>query len=79
MTPPKQHDTGEIVIAATLWLMRRYRQTACPRIARMIEQHLAWMRAHASSPGLADACRCLSCEWRAMSAAAHAVAPPTLH
>jgi hypothetical protein len=35
----------------------------------MIEQHLAWMHDRADSPRLADACRRLSFEWRAVSTA----------
>lgn len=61
-SPP--HDTSEIVIAATLWLMHRYQQTRCTKLARMVELHLAWMRNHASHPVLAKACRRLALEWR---------------
>lgn len=67
MTTPQPHETGDIVIAATLWLMHRYRQTGCRKLARMIEQHLAWMHDRASSPHIADACRRLSFEWRAVT------------
>lgn len=67
MPVPQPHDTSDIVIAATLWLMHRYQQTGCRKLARMIEQHLAWMHDRASSPHLADACRRLSSEWRAVS------------
>lgn len=42
MNTSQQHDTHEIVIAATLWLMHRYQQTGCRKLAHMIEQHLAW-------------------------------------
>jgi hypothetical protein len=69
MNTPQPHDTHEIVIAATLWLMHRYQQTGCRKLARMIEQHLAWMHDRATSPRLADACRRLSFEWRAVSTA----------
>lgn len=80
MIAPHPNDTGEIVIAATLWLMHRYQQTGCRKLARMIERHLAWMRDRASSPRLADACRRLSFEWRAVSADAPAPSThPTLH
>jgi hypothetical protein len=72
-TPP--HDTQEIVIAATLWLMHRYQQTGCRKLARMIEQHLDWMHDRASSPRLADACQRLSFEWRAVSTTATASFP----
>lgn len=67
MPAPQYHDTPDIVIAATRWLMRRYRQTGCRRLARMVEQHLRWMESRASKPQLADACRRLSFEWRAIS------------
>ncbi len=67
MPAPQPHDTSDIVIAATLWLMHRYQQTGCRKLARMIEQHLTWMHDRASSPRLADACRRLSFEWRAVT------------
>ncbi len=68
MNTPQTQDTSEIVIAATLWLMHRYRQTGNRKLARMIEQHLAWMRDRAAAPRLADACSRLSFEWRSLSA-----------
>lgn len=80
MAPPHFHDTHEIVIVATLWLMHRYQKTGCKKLARMVEQHLRWMRASATSPVLANACERLSYEWRSVSDAAHPVtSPPTLH
>ncbi|QLQ02604.1 MAG: hypothetical protein HZY77_06975 [Thiobacillus sp.] len=69
MNTSQPHDTHEIVIAATLWLMHRYQQTGCRKLARMIEQHLVWMHDRATSPRLANACRRLSFEWRAVSTA----------
>lgn len=81
MTAPQYHDTHEIVIAATLWLMHRYQQTGCKKLARradygrrfasMVERHLRWMENGAASPQLADACRRLSFEWRAASCTPH--------
>lgn len=82
MSTPYFHDTPAIVIAATRWLMRRYQQTGCRKLARMVEQHLRWMESHASNPQLADACRHLSFEWRAVSRTREAIntAPqPTIH
>ncbi|MCL5061497.1 MAG: hypothetical protein M1449_14220 [Candidatus Thermoplasmatota archaeon] len=80
MAAPQYHDTHEIVIAATLWLMRRYQQTGCKKLAHMVEQHLCWMQISATSPVLANACERLSFEWRAVSCAAHSVlARHTLH
>jgi len=69
MNPSSIHDTPDIVIAATLWLMHRYQQTGCGKLARMVEQHLAWMQDRAASPRLAEACQRLSHEWRAVAAA----------
>lgn len=77
MNAPLIHDTPDIVIAATLWLMHRYQQTGCGRLARMIEQHLAWMRDRTASPRIADACQRLSLEWRAVVSAPERT--PTLH
>ena len=67
MPYPPPHDTSDIVIAATLWLMHRYQQTRCTRLARMVELHLDWMEQHASHPVLANACRRLAQEWRTRS------------
>lgn len=50
MNTSQLHDTHEIVIAATLWLMHRYQKTGCRKLAHMIEQHLAWMHDRATSP-----------------------------
>lgn len=73
-------DTHEIVIAATLWLMHRHRQTGCSQLARLIVQHLRWMQAGARHPALARACARLSLEWRAASCAARPAIPhATLH
>lgn len=69
MNATRTHDTPDIVIAATLWLMHRYQQTGCGKLARMVEQHLAWMQVRAASPRLAEACQRLSYEWRAVAAA----------
>jgi len=82
MPTPQYHDTPDIVIAATRWLMRRYQQTGCCKLARMVEQHLRWMESHATNPQLADACRRLSFEWRTVSRTAEAVnatPQPTVH
>lgn len=49
MPTPQYHDTPDIVITATRWLMRRYQQTGCNKLARMIEQHLSWMESRAAS------------------------------
>lgn len=76
------HDTPDIVIAATRWLMRRYQKTGCRALARRVEQHLRWMESRASNPQLADACRRLSFEWRAVShspEANNADPRPTFH
>lgn len=81
--PPQYHDTHEIVIAATLWLMHRYQQTGCKKLARLVEQHLRWMENGAASPMLVNACRCLSFEWRVVSCTPRdtntANPQPTLH
>lgn len=73
MNLPQPHDTDGIVVTATLWLIHRYRQTGCRRLARLVERHLAWMRERAArSPCLADSCTRLSFAWRAVSNAATA-------
>lgn len=81
MPAPPFHDTSTIVIAATLWLMHRHRQTGCKKLARMVEQHLRWLRISATNPQLADACEHLSFEWRSASATTSAAIPsqPALH
>lgn len=68
MNTPQPHDTEGIVVTATLWLIHRYRQTGCRKLARLVERHLAWMRERATwRPCLADSCRQLSFAWRAVS------------
>lgn len=66
---PNTHpdDTSDIIIAATLWLMHRYQQAPCARLARMVELHLGWMQERSSHPVLANACRRLAHEWRAQA------------
>ena len=72
MTDKHPDDTSDIVIAATLWLMHRYQQTHCAKLARMIELHLGWIQQRSSHPVLANACRRIAREWRA-----HAVSVST--
>jgi hypothetical protein len=76
MPHARPHDTHEIVIAATLWLMHRYQHTRCDKLARMVELHLGWIEQRASHPVLANACRRLAHEWRAQVTS---VATTTLH
>ena len=76
MPHARPHDTHAIVIAATLWLMYRYQQTRCDKLARVVELHLGWIEQRASHPVLASACRRLAHEWRAQAASASTV---TLH
>jgi hypothetical protein len=77
MRIPQPHDTHEIVIAATLWLMHRYQKTGCRTLVHLIEQHLAWMHDSAARPHLADAYRRLSFEWCGHAAPAAAPTCPT--
>ena len=65
--PSPQHTTDEAAIAATLWLMTRYQQTQCKKLARMIEQHLAWIGSHSDNPALAQTCIKLCSVWHAAS------------
>ncbi|MGQ9686715.1 MAG: hypothetical protein ACUVT2_10480 [Thiobacillaceae bacterium] len=67
MYTPQPDDAGEIVIDATRWLMRRYRQTGCRRFARMIEQHLSWIREHATRLHLVETSCRLSLEWQVLA------------
>ncbi|MFZ0107328.1 MAG: hypothetical protein WAK92_10755 [Thiobacillus sp.] len=76
MTNKHPNDTCDIIIAARLWLMHRYQQTRCARLARMVELHLGWMQQRSSHPVLANACRRLADEWRAQ---ADSVSTPALH
>ncbi|MBT9539946.1 hypothetical protein [Thiobacillus sp.] len=73
------HSTHEIVIAATLWLMHRYQQTGCKKLARMIEQHLRWMQTSDGSPTLAKTCQRLSLTWQTLSGTALSNPPSTPH
>ena len=79
MPAPQYQETNEIVIAATLWLMHRYRQTGCKRLARMVEQHLRWMQTNDGSPTLANACQRLALTWQTLSGTAPSTPPSTPH
>lgn len=69
MPTAKFHDTNEIVVAATLWLMHRYQQTGCNKLARLVEQHLRWIETRATSPQRAAVCQHLHVEWHSASCA----------
>ena len=60
MPTPQYHDTLDIVIAATLWPMHRYRQTGCNELSCKVEQHLSWLESRANSRQLAAPCQPLS-------------------
>ncbi|MEW6019734.1 MAG: hypothetical protein AB1760_16870 [Pseudomonadota bacterium] len=79
MTPPLYRNTPDIVIAAARWLIQRHRLTGCPGVARLVEQHLDWLAAHAEDPALADARRRLAREWHAPAPHPAAGTPPVLH
>ncbi len=57
------YTNDESVVAATLWLMTRYQQTRCERIARLIEQHLVLIAEHSDSNTLAKTCKRLHIDW----------------
>mgnify|MGYP001433929544 CR=1 FL=1 len=76
---PHYHNTPDIVIAATRWLIQRHRLTGCPGVARLVEQHLDWLAARADEPGLDDARRRLALEWHAPTPRPTAGTPPVLH
>ena len=79
MPAPQYQETNEIVIAATLWLMHRYQQTGCKKLARMIEQHLRWMQTNDGSQTLTKTCQRLSLTWQTLSGAALSPPPSTPH
>ena len=82
MATPHTHDTPDIVIAATQWLMHRYQQTACRTLARMVEQHLRWIESHASDRRLAEARLRLAAQWTALSRPScpgYGALPATVH
>jgi len=73
------HSTHEIVIAATLWLMHRYQQTGCRKLARLVEQHLCWMQTSDSSSALDETYQRLSLTWQTLSGAALSTSSSTPH
>ena len=82
MATTHYHDTPDIVIAATQWLMHRYQKTACRTLARMVEQHLRWIECHASDRRLAAASLSLAAQWVAVSrtpCAGTVALPATVH
>lgn len=79
MPPHPYRNTPDIVIGATRWLIQRHRLTGCPGVARLVEQHLDWLAAHADEPALADARGHLAREWHATIFHPAAGAHPVLH
>lgn len=79
MTFPPYHDTPDIVIAATRWLIQRHRTTGCPGVARLVAQHLDWLAAHADKPYLVDACQRLAREWHTSLPSRFTITPPVRH
>lgn len=77
MPAPPTHDTQDIVIAATLWLMHRYRLTGCSKLARLVEQHLRWIETGVDNPQRATLCQHLALEWR--SGACTPSSPTAIH
>ncbi len=57
------YTDDESVVAATLWLMTRYQQTRCKKIARLIEQHLELITEHSDSSTLVKTCKKLRMDW----------------
>jgi hypothetical protein len=79
MPAPQYQETNEIVVAATLWLMHRYQQTGCKKLAHMVELHLRWIRMSDCSPALTQTCQRLSLTWQTLSGAALSIPPSTPH
>jgi hypothetical protein len=70
MTPshPDSPEEADRILAATLYLMSCHARNGCPRLACMIERHLALLAKHRGSGcHVADTCRKLSCAWRAIA------------
>ena len=74
--PTQQHSAHEIITAATLWMMTRHLQTGCPRLARMIRQHLQWLHVNSPQPHSATY-SILVDEWRSL--ASPSVTPSPSH
>lgn len=61
----------ESAIAVTMWLMTRYQQTGCKKIARLVEKHLAWIGEYSDRPTLVKTCKKLRIEWHTISENGH--------
>ncbi len=75
---------------AALYLATRYAQSGCPRVCRMVAQHLALIADHPDpslADGLRETCRGLQADWERLGAAGEtdqckttgAAAPAALH
>ena len=75
MTLIKQNSPSafndESAIAVTLWLMTRYQQTGCKKVARLVEKHLAGLGEYSDRPTLAKSCEKLRIEWHTISENEH--------
>ncbi len=68
---PPSTISDESAIAVTLWLMTRYQQTGCKKIARLVEKHLAWFSEYSDRPSLVRTCEKLRIDWNIISENGH--------
>ena len=60
-------DEADRMLAATLYLMSCHARTRCPRLACMVERHLAMLARHPGTrPHVADLSCKLANSWRAI-------------
>lgn len=60
---------ADCLLASTLFLMGRYAASPCPRLATVVDRHLAAVAAHeGGGPLVRETCRRLAGEWTRLRA-----------
>jgi hypothetical protein len=58
---------ADALLAATLYLMSRHAADPCPRLARLVDRHLAAVSVHSGCGALVrETCRRAADEWRSL-------------
>lgn len=64
-TDEVEAGSADSLLASTLYLMSRYAADPCPRLARLVDRHLAAVAAHSGCGALVrETCRRAADEWR---------------
>jgi hypothetical protein len=68
-TDEVEAGSAETLLASTLYLMSRHAATPCPKLARVVDRHLAALAAHPGcGPLVRETCRRAAGDWAAARA-----------